>query len=81
MLSVSNFDGADLVLIEGYASMPCPKIEVVRAARSTHLRCAGDDLLAVVSDVKHLDVTVPQLPLNDVTVVVDFIVQWGGLHG
>jgi len=75
------FSDADLVLVEGYASMPCPKIEVMRAARSTDLRCAGSDLLAVVTDMDDLDIHVPQLPLNDVAQVVDFILQWGNFHG
>jgi len=70
------FSDYDLVLVEGYASMPCPKIEVVRAARSVDLRCDEEDLLAVVTDVSSLDVTVPKLQLDDVPSVVGFILTW-----
>ena len=70
------FSDYDLVLVEGYASMPCTKIEVVRGERSTDLRCDEQDLLAVVTDVDELPVAVPKLNLNDVISVADFIVNW-----
>jgi len=75
-LANAYFSDYDLVLVEGYASMPCPKIEVVRAARSVDLRCDEEGLLAVVTDVSGLDVAVPKLNLNDVPSVVDFILIW-----
>jgi len=77
------FAHADVVLVEGYASMPCAKIEVVRKARSTALRCSGSDLLAVVTDVDDLDVDVPKLDLHDDAAIVDFVLDFiasGGVH-
>ena len=70
------FPDADLVLVEGYASMPCPKIEVVRAERSTDLRCELSELLAVVTDIQDLDVSVPQLDLNNTQQITIFILDW-----
>ena len=78
------FSDYDLVLVEGYVSMLCPKIEVVRTARAVDLRCDEEDLLAVVTDVLSLDVAVPKLDLNDVPCVVNFILTWmkgEGQHG
>jgi len=71
------FSGYDLVLLEGYASMPCPKIEVVREQRSLALRCADDDnLIAVVTDVNNLEVGVPRLDLNDISHLLAFVLKW-----
>lgn len=41
----------DIVLVEGYSGECAPKIEVVRAARSTVPICPPDALLALVSDL------------------------------
>ena len=71
------FPDADLVLVEGYASMTCPKIEVVRGERSTALRCANDlELLAVATDIDDFDVSIPKLDLNDTDEVAQFILGW-----
>jgi len=70
------FTDYDLVLVEGYASVPGPKIEVVRAARTQKLRCNEDELLAVASDIADLNITVPLLDLNDTEAVMDHILGW-----
>ncbi len=70
------FPDADLVLVEGYASMPCAKIEVVRALCSSDLRCKPSELLAVATDINDLDVVVPKLNLNGVEQVAAFIMDW-----
>jgi len=70
------FPDADLVLVEGFASMPCDKIEVVRAARSTQLCCQPDSLLAVVTDVPELPVQLPNFALNDVTALTQWLCDW-----
>jgi len=75
-LADTFFPDADLVLVEGYASIPGAKIEVMRAARSRTLRCAADDLIAVVSDIVDLDVAVPLLDLNDAQAVAEHILHW-----
>jgi len=90
MLMVSNVDEAlnpqilatrffsvyDLILVEGYASVPGPKIELVRAERSQTLRCSVDELIGVASDISDLDVTVPLLDLNDEQAIMDHILIW-----
>ena len=70
------FPHADLVLVEGYASMPCAKIEVVREARSTDMRCESSELIAVVTDVQGLHVNIPKLDLNNTQQVAKFILDW-----
>ncbi len=75
-LAGTFFPDADLVLAEGYASMPCAKIEVVRGARSSDLRCPIDELLAVATDIQGLDVVVPILDLNDTQEIAQFILEW-----
>ncbi len=75
-LADTFFPDADLVLVEGYASMPCAKIEVVRGERSMDLRCPTDELLAVATDIKGLDVPVPTLDLNDTQAIAQFILDW-----
>jgi len=75
-LAAAFFSDADLVLVEGYASMPCPKIEVVRAARRSDLRCDISDLLAVATDINGLDVNVPVLDLNDGEAIAAFVLDW-----
>jgi len=71
-------EGFDLVLVEGYNSLPGAKIEVVRAARSTALRCAVEELIALVTDVDGLDasVSIPHFDLDDDQGVAAFILEW-----
>ncbi len=70
------FPHADLVLVEGYASMPCAKIEVVREGRSADMRCEPSELIAVVTDMQDLSVNIPKLDLNDTRQIVTFIQDW-----
>jgi len=70
------FSTYDLVLVEGFASVSCPKLEVVRGSRSTDLRCDEQELLAVLTDVDTLSFSVPKLHLNDVKGLADFVLTW-----
>ena len=70
------FPHADLVLVEGYVSMPCAKIEVVREGRSADMRCEPSELIAVVTDMQDLSVNIPKLDLNDTQQVTTFILDW-----
>ena len=63
----------DLVLTEGFARQPAPKIEVSRAARSDSLIGRPDELLGIVSDQRFPDYPVPQLALDDYAGVVDLL--------
>jgi molybdopterin-guanine dinucleotide biosynthesis protein B len=63
----------DLVLTEGFARQPAPKIEVSRAARSGSLISRPDELLGIVSDQRFPDYPVPQLDLDDYAGVADLL--------
>lgn len=62
----------DIILTEGYKRANTPKIEVVRAARSSEPICAPDELVALATDVR-LDLDVPQLDLEDAAGLADLI--------
>jgi len=76
LLASRYCDGFDLVLVEGYNSLPGAKIEVVRAARSTELRCAPEELIALVSDVDALELSVPRFGLDDDQALAAWILGW-----
>jgi len=78
LLTTRLFADYDLVLVEGYASVPGPKIEVLRVERSSTLRCAESELIAVATDISDLKVSVPLLDMNDTQSLIDFILQWLG---
>lgn len=63
----------DIVLTEGFARQPAPKIEVSRAARSHGLIAPCDELLAIVSDRRFPDYPVPRLALDDVRGIADVL--------
>jgi len=69
------FPSLDLVLVEGFSSMPGPKIEIVRRGRSERL-CADDSLLAIATDDPTFNCMVPVLDLNHAEAIGDFIVHW-----
>jgi molybdopterin-guanine dinucleotide biosynthesis protein B len=62
----------DLVLAEGYKRSELRKVEVCRAARSSELLCAPEELLAVVSDLR-FDLSCPQFGLDDAAGVADLL--------
>jgi len=76
LLTARLFTGHDLVLVEGYASLPGPKIEVLRAARSSTLRCPVEELIAVTTDIVDLDVDTKVLDLNETRAIVRFVINW-----
>ncbi len=48
---LSEFEGCDAVIVEGFRSEPLPKIEICRAATGREPLCAADpDVVAVVTD-------------------------------
>jgi molybdopterin-guanine dinucleotide biosynthesis adapter protein len=65
--------GVDIILVEGYKRADKPKIEVVRAERSSEPLCTADELLALVTDVD-IAMPVPRFGLNDVRPLADLIV-------
>jgi len=69
------FDGADLVLTEGYKRGPYPKIEIHRSARSDQLICSPEEMLALVTD-RTWPFAVPQFELGDAVGLAAFLVAW-----
>ncbi|MDQ6992869.1 MAG: molybdopterin-guanine dinucleotide biosynthesis protein B [Mariprofundus sp.] len=76
LLASRLFGDYDLVLVEGYASVAGPKIEVVRAARSQSPRCDQSELIAVATDIADLPCSRPLLDLNDTAAIMKFIRHW-----
>jgi molybdopterin-guanine dinucleotide biosynthesis protein B len=62
----------DLVLVEGYKSAPHPKIEVHRQAAG-HALITAPHIRAVATDTDLGTLLVPQLDLNDIAAIADFI--------
>jgi len=69
-------DDYDLMLVEGYSTLPGKKIEVLRAACQSSLRCPEQDLLAVVSDVDTLPRHLNIIELNDIDTLVTLVCRW-----
>ncbi len=66
----------DLVLVEGYKREPHPKVEVYRAAIGKPLIQPDDRaIVAVASDVRLPQVTVPVVDLDDVERIADVMVR------
>ena len=64
----------DIVLTEGYKRGRWPKIEVSRAACGRELLCQGEPgLIALASDERHPEVSVPQYGLEDARGLVDLL--------
>jgi molybdopterin-guanine dinucleotide biosynthesis protein B len=71
----------DLVLIEGFKRDEHPKLEVHRAATGKPLLCREDPgIVAVASDGTLEGLDIPQLELNDIAGIADFIVDYCGLR-
>jgi molybdopterin-guanine dinucleotide biosynthesis protein B len=69
----ATIPGVDIILAEGYKWEAKPKIEVLRAARSSELVSRPEDLLAVVSDLASPVGDVSRFELDDVPGLADLI--------
>ena len=65
-------DEVDIVLCEGYKRSGHLKVEVSRSEVSSELLCSEDELVALVSDVRH-PLRVPQFGLDDVKGLADLL--------
>lgn len=67
----------DLILVEGYKQVCFSKIELHRAAMGTPLLYPNDDNIIAIACDSSLDVevTIPQLDINDVDSIAEFIYQ------
>ena len=73
---IASLGPADLVIVEGYKSLPLKKIEVRRrdSDRDGDLAPIDPNVLAIAADY-HVTALVPVLGLNDTMAVADFIEQ------
>jgi molybdopterin-guanine dinucleotide biosynthesis protein MobB len=66
----------DLVLVEGYKRESFPKIEIYRVANGKPLLHGEDKfIVAVASDTRLPDVTLPVIDLNDIEAVADALLK------
>lgn len=72
---VSRLPEVDLVLTEGYKHSQYPKIEIHRAVLNRPLLTPEAQLLAVMTD-EPLDVSAPQLPLEDLSGCAEIILTY-----
>lgn len=66
---------ADIILTEGYRLSNKPKIEVIRADRSTEPICSPEELIAVATDTEVNLPGVPIFHIDDAIALVDNIEQ------
>jgi molybdopterin-guanine dinucleotide biosynthesis protein MobB len=73
---------ADLVLVEGFKQARFPKIELHRPSLGKPLMFPEDpDIIAVACDAPlERDCDRPQLDLNDLGAISDFVLQWCRTH-
>ena len=77
LLPFFDQDRLDLILVEGFASQPFPKIELHRKGHGVP-RYSGDPwIIALITDhVGALPAPVPQLDINDPAWVVEFVLGY-----
>jgi len=68
----------DLVLIEGFKSYPHAKMEVYRPEIGKPLLCEDDSSIVAVATKTPIDVKIPNLNLDDIDAVTDFILSFCG---
>lgn len=70
-----HMTGVDILLVEGFKQHDHDKIEVHRRATGKPLLCLGDpNIVAIASDQPVDGVALPQLNLDDIPAIADFIV-------
>ncbi len=73
---LARMSPVDLVLIEGFKSYSHPKMEVFRPEVGKPMLCADDASIVAVASTAPLDVTIPQIDLNDIDAVADFVIEF-----
>jgi len=71
---VALMSDVDIILVEGYKFSDRPRIEIVRKELGTELVSPAEKLLAVITDVVVLPVSVLVFALDDVSGVADFLI-------
>lgn len=73
---LARMSEVDLVLIEGFKSYSHPKMEVFRPEVGKPMICADDTSIVAVASTISLDVTIPQIELDDIEAVADFVINF-----
>jgi molybdopterin-guanine dinucleotide biosynthesis adapter protein len=78
--AISMLTACDLVLVEGYKFANIPKLEIFRASLEKKLLHHEDqNIVAIASDTKNPESSLPQFGLHEYDEVIDFIVNCVGL--
>jgi molybdopterin molybdotransferase len=73
------FEPCDLVIVEGYKGAEHPKLEVVRNLNKRgFLAEIMPNIVAVATDKNDLDINLPQLDINNIQQVAEFVLQHTG---
>jgi len=67
------FEEVDIILVEGNKKGNQPKIEVVRKEKGIKVCSPEKDLIAIVTDIKDIDIAVPCYDLEDYIGIADLI--------
>lgn len=73
---LARMSPVDLVLIEGFKSYSHPKMEVYRPDVGKPMLCIDDPSIVAVASTIPLDVNVPEIDLNDIDAVADFVIEF-----
>jgi molybdopterin-guanine dinucleotide biosynthesis adapter protein len=73
---LTRMSPVDLVIIEGFKSYSHPKMEVYRPEVGKPLLCVDDPSIVAVASTLKLDHDVPQINLNDIEAVADFVIRF-----
>jgi molybdopterin-guanine dinucleotide biosynthesis protein B len=71
---------ADLILVEGFKQEPIPKIEIHRPALGQALWAEQDPHVVAIATDAPAPTALPQLDLNDISAIADFIQAWLAQH-
>ncbi len=74
------FEPCDIVIVEGYKGSAHPKLEVVRNLNKRgFLAHQMPNIVAIATDKDALDIDLPQLDINNIEQVANFVLQHTGL--
>lgn len=77
---LARLSPCDLVLVEGFKHAALPKLEIHRAANGKPLLFPQDPYIIAIASDTQLDTALPQLDLNAVDVIGQFILNHLGLQ-
>lgn len=72
---LDSYSDLDIVIIEGMKNSSYPKIEIIRKEISEISVCNEESLICIASDLEHIDTTVSVVNLNDISEIVNKIIE------